>query len=403
MGYRYAVLGAGRQGTAAGYDLGRYGEADDLVIADVKRAQALRSAARINRLIGRRLARGVSTDVLKGRLLAATLDGVDVLVSAVPYVLNLRIARQAIDSKVSMVDLGGNTAIVKEQLRLDKAAREAGIAIVPDCGMGPGLNITLGVHAMGLLDIPRDVYIYDGGLPQAPEPPWDYALTFNVAGLTNEYAGAATFLREGRIVEVPALTEIEEVQVPPLGRLEAAVTTGGLSTAPWSFLGVLRTLQNKTLRYPGHWARMQAFRDLGLFRLDSIRVDGRPVVPRHVFHALFEPQVAARAHDVCVERIRAYGTKDDRPAEVSVDLVDWYDDSTGFTAMERLTGWHASIAAEMIARGQVERGAHPVELGLPAKPFVGEVRRRGIAIDERISFLDDQEGPGRGPEPLVVA
>jgi len=403
VGYRYAILGAGRQGTAAAYDIGVFGDADEVVVADVKLMQARRSAARVNQLVGRKVARAVRTDVCDEAVLADTLDGVDVLVSAVPYFFNLGIAKQALRARASMVDLGGNTPIVRQQLALDEAARDAGISIVPDCGMGPGLNITLSVYAMELLDVPTDVFVYDGGLPQHPEPPWGYALTFNVEGLTNEYDGMATFLRDGRIVEVPALTELEEIQLPPLGRLEAAVTTGGLSTAPWSFLGALRTYQNKTLRYPGHWARMEAFRDLGLFRLEPVRVDGRSVIPRHVFHTLFEPQVTTRPRDVCVERVRALGTKDGIPAEVLVDLIDWYDEATGFTAMERLTGWHAAIAAEMIARGDVPKGALPVERGLPAKSFVAEVRRRGISIDERTTFFEDRESHRRGPQSIVVS
>jgi len=179
---------------------------------------------------------------------------------------------------------------------------------------------------------------------------------------------------------------VNVVDVPPLGKLEAIVTAGGLSTAPWSFLGKLTTYENKTLRYPGHWAQMIAFNDLGLFELDPIDVDGRRVVPRHVFHALFEPKVLPeKIVDVCVERVRALGQKDGAAAEAVVELVDRYDPATGFTSMERLTGWHAAIAAEMIAMGRIPPGAHPVELGIPARPFVVEARKRGINIEERVS------------------
>jgi len=386
MGYAYAVLGAGRQGTAAAYDMAKFGEADEVILADVSSRIARKAAARVNRLVGGRIARAVVADVRKRSTVLRALEGADVFLSAVPYFFNLDLARLALQAKVSMVDLGGNTTIVRKQLGLSRRAEEAGLTIIPDCGMGPGFNITLSVYAMRLLDAAEHVYIYEGGLPLNPKPPWVYELTFSIEGLTNEYHGKATFIREGKLVEVPALSEIEEIDVPSVGRLEAAVTAGALSTAPWSFLGKLATYQNKTLRYPGHWASMKAFRDLGLFETQPIKVDGAEVVPRHVFHALFEPQVTPkRIRDICVERVRVLGQRNGRSAEAVVDLIDRYDETTGFTSMERLTGWHAAIVAEMIAMGRIPPGAHPVELGVPAGPFVAEARRRGIRIDERVT------------------
>lgn len=388
MGYRYAVIGSGRQGTAAAYDFAKFGEADAIALGDMSLAQARRAAARVNRLARTDVARGVAADVTKPATILKAIKGADVLLSGVPYFFNLALAKLAIKARVSMVDFGGNTELVRKQLALDREARKAGVGTVPDCGMGPGLTITLAVYAMGLLDVPEHVYVYDGGLPQRPRPPWNYELTFNVEGLTNEYDGDATFLRDGRITRVPLFSEFEEVDFPPLGKLEAVVTPGGLSTAPWSFKGRLKTLQNKTLRYPGHWAQMQAFQDLGLFSLTPVAVDGKKVVPRHVFHALFEPKVTpGTIRDVCVERVRALGMKDRQTAEAVVEIVDYADETTGFTSMERLTGWHAAIAAEMLARGLIPPGTHPVELGIPAKPFVNEARKRGLNITERVAVV----------------
>jgi lysine 6-dehydrogenase len=386
MGFRYAVIGSGRQGTAAAYDFAKFGDADDIVMGDRVLAQAKRAAVRVNKLAGRSVAHAIQADVTRPPSILKAIKDADVLLSGVPYFFNLGLAKLALQAKVSMVDFGGNTDLVRKQLALDAAARKAGVGFVPDCGMGPGLNITMGVYAMELLDVAEHVYIYDGGLPQHPRPPWNYELTFNVEGLTNEYFGDATFIRDGRVARIPLFSEFELVDFPPLGTLEAVVTPGGLSTAPWSFQGKLTTYQNKTLRYPGHWAQMQAFQDLGLFDLDPIEVDGRAVIPRHVFHALFEPKVTPNdIRDVCVERVRALGMKDDHTAEAVVELVDYYDEATGFTSMERLTGWHAAITAEMVARGTIPPGAHSVELGIPAKAFVAEARKRGLNITERVN------------------
>ncbi len=386
MGYRYAVIGSGRQGTAAASDFAKFGDAEDIMMADVNLAAARRSAARVNKLVGRDVARPLQADVTKPPTVLKAIKGADVMLSGVPYFFNLGLTKLALKAQVSMVDFGGNTDLVRKQLAMDAQARKAGVGTVPDCGMGPGLNITLGVYAAELLEIPEHVYIYDGGLPQKPKPPWNYELTFNVVGLTNEYYGDATFLRDGRIVRVPLFSEFELLEVPPIGTLEAVVTPGGLSTAPWSFQGKLKTFQNKTLRYPGHWAQMRAFRDLGLFELEPVQVEGRKVIPRQLFHALFEPQVTPEEiHDVCIEHVRALGMKDGHTAEAVVQLIDYSDEATGFTSMERLTGWHAAIAAEMLARGVIPPGTHSVELGVPAKPFVEEARKRGLNVTERVA------------------
>jgi lysine 6-dehydrogenase len=229
----------------------------------------------------------------------------------------------------------------------------------------------------------RDVFMWDAGLPQKPEPPWNYRLTFNIEGLTNEYDGDALYIRDGRTARVPALEELEEVDFPlPLGRLEGFTTSGGLTTAARTFAGRLRTLQNKTLRYPGHFAILKTIQQIGLLRLDPVRVDGRTVAPRHVLHALWEPQIRAdpSTRDVIIIRILAKGRKDGREAEAQVDLIHHYDEATGFTAMEQGTGWHAAILTAAIARGRVPRGVVPVELAMPGSEFVAEAEKRGFRI-----------------------
>ena len=69
-----------------------------------------------------------------------------------------------------------------------------------------------------------------------------------------------------------------------------------------------------------------------------------------------------------------------------VELIDYFDEETGFTAMERCTGWSAAIVAQMMARGQTPRGAGGVETQVPASPFVQELRQRGINVAEQVSL-----------------
>ena len=386
MAYTYAVLGSGRQGTAAAYDLARWGDARRVILADLDLEMAHQAAERVNVLLGASIAEPAQVDVTDLEAVGRLLTGVDAFISAVPYVYNLDMTRVAIQAEAHMCDLGGNTEIVRQQHGFDAEAKAAGISVIPDCGMVPGMGSSLVVYTMELLDEATDIYMWEGGIPQNPRPPFNYLLTFHIAGLTNEYAEPAIFIRDGKVVEVESITELETVEFPePMGTLEAFVTGGATSTMPWTFQGRLRTLQNKTLRYPGHFAQLRAFCDLGLWELTPLQVGDLEVVPREVFHALFEPQVTFPGDkDIVIVRVKAVGKKDDRGAEAVVELVDRFDEETGFTAMERTTGWSAAIVAEMMALGQTPRGAGGVEAFVPAGPFVAELRRRGLNVTERV-------------------
>ena len=390
MEYTYAVLGAGRQGTASAYDMARWGEAKQVILADQDGAIAERSAQRVNHLVGKDIARGVQVNVTDQAALEQVLKGVDAFVSAVPYYFNLKITEVAIKVHASMCDLGGNTDIVRQQHAFNPQAMQAGISIIPDCGQVPGLGTSLTVYTMSLLDEATDVFMWDGGIPQNPQAPFNYLLTFHVAGLTNEYTEPAVFLRDGKITLVEPMTELETVEFPgSVGTLEAFVAGGGTSTMPWTFEGKLRTLQNLTLRYPGHLQQLRAFWDLGLWDLKPIRVGHDEVIPRDVFHALFEPMVRfpgelEKSRDIVFVRVKAMGTKGGKPATAVVELEDHFDEATGFTAMERTTGWDAAIVAEMMAHGQTPRGAGGVETFVPAVPFMDELRRRGFHIKEKV-------------------
>jgi len=389
MGFRYAVIGSGRQGTAAAYDLALFGDADYVLIADMSLSQAQRSAARVNSLVGREVARAAQVNVQDEDAVVALLTGasISVFVSGVPYFFNLGLTRAAIRARASMCDFGGNTDQVRQQLAFDAEAKAAGITLIPDCGQVPGLGTSLCAYAMTLLDEARDIIMYDGGIPRHPAPPWNYILTFNILGLTTEYFGTTLFLRDWKQQEMPCFEEYELLDFPaPIGQLEAFTTAGGTSTMPWTFEGKLRTLQNKTLRWPGHYAQWKAFNDAGLISLEPAIVDGQPVIPRHLLHALLEPKLRARPgeQDLVIVRIIARGIKDGHEKEAIVDLFDYADEQTGFTAMERTTGWHAAIMAAFIARGQTPTGGVPVELAVPGQTFVEEFRKRGF--DLRVSY-----------------
>jgi len=208
-----------------------------------------------------------------------------------------------------------------------------------------------------------------------------------VVNSANEYYGEATFLREGQVVKLPTFTEYELIDFPLVGQLEAFVTAGGTSSAIKTYQGKLRTYQNKTLRYPGHFEQFRAFHLLGLFEEEPVFFKGKTIIPREFFHALLEPKIEAGPDykDMCLIRVIVRGIKDQKPAEFTAELIDRHDEKTDFTSMQRLTGWHTAIMLEMAAQGRAKKGVHGLETAVDPVEFMEEVKRRGFKISERFS------------------
>lgn len=388
MGYRYLVLGAGRQGTACAYDMARYGEAEELILADGNPAFAQKSAERLKSLLkGRPTPRinAIAIDVQKNDLLVKALTGIDAFLSAVPYYLNPRVAQAAIRAGASMCDLGGDIGIVQEELALHAEAESAGITIIPDCGLAPGMNNLLAVHAMEQMDRCQEVQIRCGGLPQVPRPPLGYRLVFNLEGLLNNYFGKAYVLRNSKVTEIESFTDLETIEFPPpLGRCEAFVTAGATSTCPWSFEGRVETYEYKTVRYAGHYEKFRLLRDLGLLDTTPLSVGGVTTTPRAVFSKIVGPRIAfPQDKDLVVLRVVCRGILNRRPIKITLDLLEFHDGQTGFSAMERMTGYAASIIAILMAKKEITaRGVIPLEKAVSGKRFMAELDRRGIKVQE---------------------
>ena len=381
---RTLVLGAGRMGRAAAWDLARQPGMDAVKLVDRDGTALATAKAEIERLLGRTAHASVETekfDLEAPRGLPALLRGHDAALSSSDYRYNEELTRAAIEARVSLCDLGGNLFVVEKQMALDEAARRAGITVVPDCGLAPGMACLLAAWAVERLDVTDSVQIRVGGLPANPRPPLNYKLVFSVRGLTNEYLEPAEVLRDGKIVRVPSLTEPESLEFPyPFGTLEAFNTSGGASTLPRTLKAKLANLDYKTIRYPGHMAAFAGMAAIGLFSEQPI--DG--VVPRQFVEKLLERTLQDDDTDVVLVRVVASGTRAGAPAKLVLEIIDRHDATTGHSAMARTTAYPAAAVAYMLAAGAVERrGVLPGEFAVPLGPFVAAVRARGIDIAER--------------------
>lgn len=371
-----AVLGAGMQGTAAGYDMARFG-ADAVRMLDVDAARAKAAADRINTLVGRNVAVGEGVDARDHSAVVRALTGVRCVLSGAPYYLNEGLAKAAIEAGSSFGDLGGNTDVVWKELALDEQARARGVTIIPDLGLAPGMGNTLAVYAMTKVKNARRVKVRCGGLPQVPREPLGYKVVFSVEGLTNEYFGRAVFLRDGKRIEIDTFDELEDLSFDGIGALEAFTTSGGTSTVPWTLEGQLDSYDYKTIRFPGHFAKVKLLKDLGLLDLEARDVKGQRVVPRDLFHVLAKEKLAfPDDRDMVLLRVECEGDG----ATLCLEIVDKHDEATGFTAMERTTAFPASIVCLMMAKGETARGALRLEQAIDGERFIAELGRRGIVM-----------------------
>jgi lysine 6-dehydrogenase len=387
VGFNYVVLGAGRQGAALTYALAKNCEAERVTVADVDRDAARRLIARLKALLPSVACDFVDAtcDVSNPSDAIGTLSGADVVLSAVPYRFNAPLTEAAITARTSFCDLGGNTQVVRQQLANHDRAIAAGVSVVPDCGLAPGLGNILAAHGVAELDEPEDVRVRCGGLPEKPVGPLGYKLTFSFEGLINEYSGCGQVLRDGKRLEIPALTEIEEIEFPPpLGVCEAAVTSGGASTAPDTFSGRLRSYGYKTVRYPGHFATIRALFGIGCFEDQVTLSTGEILEPRRLMRQLMEQRLAfPEVHDLVVMRCTVSGRHGGQSRTLQYDLLDRHDDETGFSAMERATAFPAALVAYMQARRLIDPGARPLEVAVPVKQYLDELPQQGVPVKVR--------------------
>ena len=375
------VLGAGLQGCACTYDLLQNPAVTQVTLADLRPEHLPPFLQRDWR--GR--LRPIRLDVSDSAAVRSAFDGHAAVMSAIPYYYNGPLARAAVECGCHFSDLGGNTEIVLEQKKLQNEALRKGISVIPDCGLAPGMVNILAAEGIRRLEKAEKVKIFVGGLPQSPEPPLNYQIVYSLEGALDYYTTPSWVLRGGRPVQVDALSEVESVEFPsPVGTLEAFHTGGGISTLPFAYQGKIDVMEYKTLRYPGHAAVVRPIRELGLLANDPIDVKGKQVVPRDVFIAVVSPRLTKpNGRDLVALQVQVSGRQNGKSSSVTFQLLDYYDAQHGISAMMRTTGYSLSITGQMQVDGRVElKGVHTPDEAMPFGPYVAELARRGVKIEE---------------------
>ncbi len=377
------VLGAGLMGSAIVYDLARSKRVEHITLNDVDESRAKEVAGRFN---GGKIS-VASNDVHDYDRMVDLIGRSDVTISAATLYHNDALAKAAVKAQTNFCDLGGSDDIIAKQKTLHEEARRAGVTIVPNCGLAPGMANVIAMHGVRQFGRVDNVHLRVGGLPQHPRPPLNYQLVFAVEGLIKEYTDKAKVLRDGKITYLKVLTEIEQIDFPePFGILEAFLTSGGASLLPELLQGKVKRLDYKTIRYPGHAEKIKTLLDVGFAGTDPISIGGQITTPRELFGELLKKKLSFGDKDSVLMRVIVQGVRNGKESTVTFTMIDRYDENSSLTAMMRTTAFPTSIIAQMIAGGEITaKGVFTPEECVPSELFIKELRERNIVLEENWS------------------
>lgn len=363
-------------GRAIAYDFCRQSDVEKVTLLE-QDAKTLRDAAAF---IKSPKLKAVRAGLSSPTKIAHLIRGHTAVASALPYFLNLGATRAAIQNRAHFVDLGGNDTVVAAQRKLDRAARKARVAVVPEVGLAPGLASILAYGGMEQFDAVDEIHMRVGGLPLHPKPPLNYQEVFSLDGLINEYVEPAKVLKDGKLTSVESMGGLEEIRFPdPFGQMEAFYTSGGAAALPEMLKGKVKNLDYKTVRYPGHAEKIRACVELGLASQKEIAIGNTKVKPRAFWLKLLSDLLPKTGPDVILARVWLDGVKAGKKMRLTYDMMEKADSK--FTAMMKTTAFPASIIALLLARNEISQtGVLRQEEAVPLKKFIAELEARGLRI-----------------------
>ncbi len=384
------VLGTGMQGKAVLHDLHHSSDVTQVVAADIKAAEAEQYVTRH----GLDKVTVVSLDADDEGALRRLVEHErpQALVCMLAPQYGLQVARCAVDCGVHYV----SSSYTGELVQLHEAARSAGVSVLPEMGMDPGIDLFLCRLAVNELDEVHGLHSYGAGVPEpacADDNPLRYKISWTFDGVLKAYKRPARLLRDGQEVIIPEghIFRPEHghlLEVKGLGLLEAYPNGDAVAYIEKFRLGSkVRDMGRFALRWPGHNALWNAWARLGFLDDTPIDVDGCPVSPRRFMVHHLTPRLVydETQRDVAVLLARAWGLKDGKRCRVSYWLVDYRDLKTGLFAMNRTVGFTSSIGAQLLVKGVITgRGVLSPARDVSPEAMVKELEKRGMRVESSL-------------------
>ena len=386
------VIGAGHIGSAIAAELTTRDEVTVVKICDAhtRSLQTLHDTVQSDKL------RSFQVDARDIGTLSSIMDGSDCVIGSTSPNLNPKLAAECLRIGSHFIDLGGLPDILQQQVELTREAEEAGLWIVPNNGLDPGLVNILTLTGIRRFDRARSARIRVGDIPLKPEPPFRFRLAWTPEKLIDDYTNPAPMVRGGTVTTAEPLSELETISFDePFGELEAFHTAGRLSSLVDALDRPLDYLDHKTIRWPGHAEQMRFILGLGFAEPKSIDVRTH-LTYRDVFIRRMKKHLGGDFEDVVLCRIAISGELDGRTQTLVYQLVDTYNKEAGLTAMRRCTSIPVVTTAILLASGKIEGGGvQPPECVLPGETFIDDVRKRGLDIRE--TWFDGERSIAQEP------
>jgi lysine 6-dehydrogenase len=372
------VLGTGMIGTTVVKEIAEYSNVTKVTAVD----GFSENIDKCLKMISNRKVIGKTVDLKNEEDFHDLLVDADVAVACLPHSLSLPAIHAAINAKCHLVDLVGSK--YEEKMKLDQKAKEAGVIIVPGCGVAPGITNFLAAQGIYLLDEAEEAVMVCGGIPRYPVPPLWYQVVFRLESVMGLYTRPALAAEDGEIIQLPALSQLEKITFPdPVGECEAVVTDAH-STA-YTLKDKVNRLYEKTVRYSGHWNKMSTLAELGFFEDELVDVEGVQISPKKFTEKVLTPKLQGKSNeDITVVRVTVTGKKNGKDASYTWEMVDFYDHERNITSMAKTTAIPAMLMANWIIEGRVtEKGVQPIEniiIGDRFDPFIKELEDKGVVL-----------------------
>ncbi len=378
------LLGTGLQGKAALHDLVNSPSVSQVTAADIDFDD-------LNTFVSKFVTNKVTAvqlDVRNQAQVAELLGTADAVITLLPKDFRLEMAKMAVAKGVHFIE---TSYTMPEYEELGREAAAEGVTILPEFGLDPGIDLVLAGRAIKELDEVQELHAYGTGVPepQAADNPLKYKISWTFAGVLSAYQRSARMLKDGQGVELTPSEMFDEkylhqVDVEDVGLMEAYFNGDAIKYLDiLGIKGSTQTTGRYTLRWPGHSAFWQKMYDLGFLQDEPIQVEDAKVSPRQFLHDLLSPQLHYHQdeRDIAAIRIDVRGIKDGKRKRIIYQMVDWRDLETGFLAMQRTVGYTASIGAQMILQGDIQkRGLLEPGNDVPSDVLIAELEKRGITI-----------------------
>jgi lysine 6-dehydrogenase len=351
---RIIVLGTGLVGGAMVKDLAADKDFEIIAVdADKTNLDKLKNLAKVKR---------IKADLSDTSTLSKLVLDSDLVIGALPGFMGFSALKTIIECGKDVVDI---SFFPEDALKLNQLAKEKQVTAVVDCGVAPGCsNLILG-YMSSILDQTESFACYVGGLPRVRTWPYEYKAPFSPSDVLEEYTRPSRLVENGKVVTKPALSEVELLDFPEVGTLEAFNTDGLRSLL---FTMEVPFMKEKTMRYPGHAEKMRMLWETGFFDQEQVQVSGVKVRPLDLTSKLLfsKWKLNEGEEDFTVMRIIVEGKKEGKRKQHQFDLLDRYDQKTKTTSMARTTGYTCTTVARLLARKKI------CHIGICPPEFLGQ-------------------------------